>query len=155
MRLYKYLFIILLTLFYFSGLVWHEDLGAFLESTQVSSHPELSQTCAICDSQAAEKKSETPFLDLGSISYLGTVFHKLDFVYILNEQNEDASYRIGQILSFAQDNASNTVHVQIRHLKHYDDFAEQNFTFNLANWMKDEVCKSNFFLFLNLLILPY
>jgi hypothetical protein len=65
----------------------------------------------------------------------------LDFIYILNEQDEDAPYKIGQILSFAQDNASNTVQVQIRLLKH---FAKHRNSFHLANWMKDEVCNNNF-----------
>ena len=119
-----------------------------MESTQDFSHTELSQTCAICDCQAAKKRSETPILDSGSIFYLGTVYHKLDFIYILNEQNEDALYKIGQILSFSQDNTSNTIQVQIRQLKHYDNFAEHGLNsiakFNLANWMNDEVCYNNF-----------
>jgi hypothetical protein len=125
-------------------LIWDEDLGAFLDSTQVSSSTELSQTCAICDSQAAKRKFETPILNLGSIFYLGTLFHKLDFIYIINEQDEDAPYKIGQILSFAQDNAGNTVQVQIRQLKHYDNFAEHSNSFHSVNWMKDEVCANNF-----------
>lgn len=108
-------------------------------------------TCVICDLKAAKKKSETPILNLGSIFYLGTVYHKFDFVYVLNEQDEDASYKIGQILSLFENNAGNTVQVQIRLLKHYDDFAlhELN-SFNLANWIKDEVCNNSFHLFLYL-----
>lgn len=142
------LYVILTAFVYFSGLLWDEDLGAFLEFTKVTfpSHSELSQTCMICDSQAAQKKSETPTLDLGSIFYLGTAYHKLDFIYVLNKQDKDACYKIGQILSFSQDNATNTVQVQIRLLKHYDNFAESN-SFNLANWMKDEVCNNCFVLF--------
>lgn len=116
----------------------------------------LSQTCAICDSQAAKKKFETPFLNLGSIFYLGTVFHKLDFVYVLNKQDEDASYRIGQIIGFTQDHASSAVYVQIKQLKHFDNFAKHGFnSFNLANWMNDEVCDSNFTYFLYTYIVAY
>jgi len=56
----------------------------------------------------------------------------------LNEQDEDAPYKIAQILSFTQDNT--TIQVQIRELKHYDDLVKQKFTsFHLANWRKDEV----------------
>lgn len=122
---------------YLSGLVWDEEFGAFLEPTQIFSHTP-SQTCAICGSQAAKRKSETPTLSLGSISYLGIIYHELDFVYVLDEQDEDASYKIGQILSFTQDDA--TIQVQIRQLKHYDDLVKQELSsFHLANWKKDEV----------------
>ncbi len=141
-------------MFVFSGLIWDEDLGAFLEPTQDPSYTKLSQTCAICASQAAKRKSETPLLDHDSIFYLGTVYHKLDFIYVLNEQDEDAVYKIGQILSFAQDNAANIAQVQISQLKHYDDIVKHRFnSFNLANWRKDEVCDNNFTFIL--LILPY
>lgn len=142
-----------MTFIYFSGLLWDEDLGAFLEPTQVSSHSKIFQTCVICDTQAAEKKSETPTFNLGSIFYLGIAYHKLDFIYILNEQDEDACYKIGQILSFFQDDASNIVQVQIRLLKHYDSFAEHRLDFlNSASWMKDEVCNSIFICFLLILL---
>ena len=122
---------------YSSGLVWDEEFGAFLEPTQISSHTP-SQTCAICDSEAAKGKSETPTLSLGSISYLGIIYHELDFVYVLDEQDDNAPYKIGQILSFTQDNA--IIQVQIRQLKHYDDLVKQEpSSFHLANWKKDEV----------------
>jgi hypothetical protein len=155
-RLYKQCYVILITFIYFSGLLWDEDLGAFLESTSVSpSFTELSPTCVICDLKAAKKKSETPILNLGSIFYLGTVYHKFDFIYVLNEQDEDASYKIGQILSLSEDNAGNTVQVQIRQLKHYDDFAMHELnSFNLANWMKDEVCSNNFVYSFTYIALP-
>jgi len=69
----------------------------------------------------------------------------LDFIYVLNEQDEDAPYKIGQILNFAQDNANNTIQLQIRKLKHYDDFAAgHRDSFNQAYWKKDEVCDNNF-----------
>jgi hypothetical protein len=69
----------------------------------------------------------------------------LDFIYVLNEQDEDAPYEIGQILSFAQDH-TNTIQLQIRMLKHYDDFAAKHGlnSFNQANWKEDEVCDNNF-----------
>jgi hypothetical protein len=140
-KAFKQLYATLMTFIYFSGLLWDEDLGAFLEPNQVFSHSGLFQTCVICDSQATEKKSETPTFNLGSIFYLGIAYHKLDFIYILNEQDEDACYKIGQILSFSQDDASNTVQVQIRLLKHYDNFAEHKLD---SFWMKDEVCNSIF-----------
>ncbi|KAF8503256.1 S-adenosyl-L-methionine-dependent methyltransferase [Russula emetica] len=126
--------------FYCSNLIWDEDLAAFLESTQDPFNTELSHFCAICDSQAIKRKSETPILNLGSIFYLGMVYHKLDFIYVLNEQDEDAPYEIGQILNFSQDNANNTIQLQIRKLKHYDDFAvkHEHNLFNQANWKKDE-----------------
>lgn len=101
-----------------------------------------SQTCAICDSQAIERKFKVPIFDLGSIFYLGIYYHKLDFIYVLNEQDEDAPYRIGQILNFAQDDANNTIQLQIRILQYYNDFAAKYglSSFNQANWIKDEVC---------------
>lgn len=121
---------------HFSGLIWDEELGSFLETIQTPSTP--SQTCSICVSQAAKQKSESPTLSLGSIFYLGVTYHELDFIYILNEQDEDASYKIAQILSFAQDGA--TIQVQIRQLKHYDDLIKQKLTtYHLANWRMDEV----------------
>jgi hypothetical protein len=131
-------------LIYFSNLIWDEDLAAFLESTQDSSDTH-SNICAICVSQAIKRKSETPILNLGSLFYLDTVYHKLDFIYLLNEQDEDAPYEIGQILSFAQDN-HNTIQLQIRRLKHYDDFVAKHklYSFNQANWKKDEVCHNSF-----------
>jgi hypothetical protein len=138
------LYIILIALIYFSNLIWDEDLAAFLESTH-SPSTEFSQTCAICDSQAIKTKSETPIFNFGSIFYLGIAYHKLDFIYVLNEQDEDAPYEIAQILDFSQDNENNTIQLQIRKLKHYDDFAAKhslNF-FNQANWKGDEVCNNN------------
>ena len=122
---------------YVSGLIWDEEFGSFLEPTQIPSST-LSQTCSICVSQAAKRKSESPTLTFGSISYLGVTYHELDFIYILNEQDEDTSYKIAQILSFTQDNTA--IQVQIRQLKHYDDLVKQKLTsFHLANWKKDEV----------------
>ncbi len=141
---YNQLHIILIILVCYSGLIWDEDLGTFLESSPAS-YTEPSQTCAICDSQAAKTKAETPFLNLGSIFYQGIVYHNLDFIYILNEQDEDSPYEIGQILSFSQNNESNIVQVKIRQLKYYDDIAKQRLnSFNLANWKRDEVCDNNF-----------
>ena len=139
---YIYIYIILRILIYFSNLIWDEDLAAFLESTQDSSKT-YSKTCVICDSQAIKRKSETPILNLGSIFYQDTVFHKLDFIYLLNEQDEDAPYDIGQILDFAQDNPNNTIQLQIRRLKHYDNFVARQ-GFNQANSKKFEVCNNNF-----------
>jgi hypothetical protein len=122
---------------YFSGLIWDEEFGGFLEPNQITSST-LSQTCSICISQAAKRKSESPTLSLGSISYLGVTYHELDFIYISNEQDEDAPYKIAQILSFAQDDAA--IQVQIRQLKHYDDLFKQKLTSShSANWRKDEV----------------
>lgn len=105
-----------------------------------------SQTCAICNSQAIERQSKAPILDLGSIFYLGIHYHKLDFIYVLNEQDEDAPYQIGQILNFAQDDANNTIQLHIRILQHYFDFAAKYGlnSFNQANWKKDEVCVNYF-----------
>jgi len=123
--------------FYCSGLIWDEDLGAFLETTQTSSSIGSSQTCAICDSQAVKEKSEGPILNLGSISYLGTQYHELDFIYVINKEDEDSPYIIAQVLSFSQDDASKTIHVQIRLLKHYDCLVKQGLTFDLPN-LKDE-----------------
>jgi hypothetical protein len=137
--LYIWLHIILITFIYFSNLIWDEDLAAFLESTYDPS-TEFSETCAICDSQAIKRKSETPILNNGNIFYLGTVYHKLDFIYILNEQDEDAPYEIGQILDFAQNNKNNTIQLQIRKLKHYNDFAAEH-KLNSFNQM---VCDNNF-----------
>jgi hypothetical protein len=127
---------------YFSNLIWDEDLAAFLESTHDPS-TKFSQTCAICDSQAIKRKSETPILNSGSIFYLGTVYHKLDFIYLLNKQDGDAPYKIGQILNFAQDNENNTIQLQIRKLKHYNDFAAKH-GLNSLNWKKNEVCDNCF-----------
>jgi hypothetical protein len=120
-----------------SGLIWDEESSAFSEPTQISSCIPL-QTCAICDYQAAKRKAESPTLSLGSISYLGTTYHELDFIYVLNEEDKDAPYQIAQILNFNQDDA--TIQVQIRLLRHYDDLVKQHPTsFYLANWKKDEV----------------
>jgi hypothetical protein len=70
----------------------------------------------------------------------------LDFIYVLNEQDEDAFYKIAQILDFAQDNKTNTIQLQIRKLKHYNDFAAKHGldSFHQANWKKKEVCNNNF-----------
>jgi hypothetical protein len=139
------LYIILIALIYFSNLIWDEDLAAFLESTHDPS-TEFSQSCAICNSQAIKTKSETPYFNLGSIFYLGIAYHKLDFIYVLNEQDEDAPYEIAQILDFVQDNRNNTIQLQIKNLKHYDDFIAKHRlnSFNQANWKEDEVCNNNF-----------
>jgi hypothetical protein len=69
----------------------------------------------------------------------------LDFIYFLNEQDEDAPYEIGQIVDFAQNNSNNTLQLQIRRLKHYDDFAAKHGlnSFTQANSKKDEVCNNN------------
>ncbi len=141
----KFLYIIIYNFnnfIYFSNLIWDEDLAAFLESTHDPS-TKFSQTCAICDSQAIKRKFETPILYFGSILYLNTVYHKLDFIYVLNGQDEDASYKIGQILDFAQDNENNTIQLQIRKLKHYNNFAAKH-GLNSLNWKKDEVCDNYF-----------
>lgn len=142
---YILFYIILIIFIYFSNLIWDEDLAAFLESTYDPSS-EFSQTCAICDSQAIRQKSETPLFNLGSIFYQGIVYHKLDFIYILNKQDEDAPYKIGQILDFAQDNGNNTIQLQIRKLKCYNNFAIKHglCSSNQANWKKDEVCDNSF-----------
>ena len=129
----------LINLINFSNLIWDEDCAAFLESIQDSSNTP-SKSCVICNFQAIKKKSETPIFNLGSIFYLDTVFHQWDFIYILNEQNEDAPYEIGQILGFFQDNSNNTIQLQIRRLKHDDDFIVSRF----FNQGKDEVCVNNF-----------
>ena len=104
-----------------------------------------SGTCVICDSQAFKRKSETPIFNLDSIFYLDTVYHKLDFIYLLNGQDEDASYEIGQILDFVHDNPDNTIQLQIRRLKHYDNLAARHglYSFHQASWKKDEVCDNN------------
>jgi len=108
-----------------------------VESTQIS---DVAQPCALCDSQAAKNKSECPTINLGSISYLGARYHELDFIYAINEQDEDAPYMIAQVLSFSQDHTSQSVQVQIRQLRHYDDLVQSGQTpFNIANWKKDEV----------------
>jgi hypothetical protein len=61
-------------IFYFStslsGLIWDEGPGAFIEATQTPS-PTSSQACVICDSQVAQKESESPALNFGSFSHLG------------------------------------------------------------------------------------
>ena len=120
-----------------SGLIWDEETGAFSEPTQVSSCISF-QTCSICDYQATKRKSESPTLSLGCISYLGITYHEMDFIYVLNKQDQDAPYQIAQILNFDQDDA--TVQVQIRLLRHYDDLVRQSSTsFYFANWKKDEV----------------
>lgn len=120
-----------------SGLIWDEEIGAFLEPTQISSSTSL-QTCSICDYQAIKRKSESPTLSPGCISYLGITYHELDFIYVLNKQDQDAPYQIAQILNFIQDDA--TVQVQIRLLRHYDDLVRQSSTsFYFDNWKKDEV----------------
>lgn len=120
-----------------SGLIWDEETGAFLEPTQISSCTSL-QTCSICDYQASKRKSESPTLSHGCISYLGITYHELDFIYVLNEQDPDAPYQIAQILNFVQDDT--TIQVQIRLLRHYDDLVQQSPTsFFFANWKKDEV----------------
>lgn len=69
----------------------------------------------------------------------------MDFIYILNEQDEDALYEIGQILNFTQDITNNIIQVQIRRLKHYEDFATKHKLdfFYQANLQKDEVCVNN------------
>lgn len=144
---YVWLYIILITFIYFSNLIWDEDLAAFLESTHDPS-TEYSQTCVICDSQAIKRKSETPILNCGSIFYLGIVYHKLDFIYVLNEQDEDAPYEIGQILNFAQNNGNDTIQLQIRKLKYYDDFAAKN-------GLNQVVCDNNFSCSFTVLILLY
>ncbi|KAF8261693.1 S-adenosyl-L-methionine-dependent methyltransferase [Lactarius quietus] len=46
--------------FFCSGLIWDEDLGAFMEATLTSS-PKSSQTCAICDSKIAQNK-DAPYI---------------------------------------------------------------------------------------------
>ena len=145
---------ILITFIYFSGLIWDEDLAAFLDFTQDLSYTDLSQSCAICNSQAIKRKFETPIFNLDSIFYLGIVFHKLDFIYILNEQDEDAPYEIGQILNFVEDIANNTIQVRIRRLKHYEDFAtkHQLDSFYQTNWKKDEVCVNNIIVLLLILL---
>lgn len=100
-------------------------------------------TCAICDSKAAKKKSESPIFSLDSIFYLGTRYHEMDFIYALNKHDEDAPYMIAQVLSFLQDGLSQTIQVQIRQLKHYNDLVEHDIaSLNLANWRKDEVCNN-------------
>ena len=135
-----------------SGLIWDEENGAFLEPTQEFSCTSL-QTCSICDYHATKRKSESPTLSLGSISYLGTTYHELDFIYVLDKQDKDAPYQIAQILNFAQDNTS--VQVQIRLLRHYDDLVRQSsISFYSANWKKDEVLLVIiFFFFANIIIL--
>ena len=67
----------------------------------------------------------------------------MDFIYILNGQDEDALYKIGQILDFSQDNEDNTIQLQIRKLKHYDKFAAKH-GLNSSDQAKDEVCDNNF-----------
>jgi hypothetical protein len=71
----------------------------------------------------------------------------LDFIYFLNEQDEDAPYEIGQLVNFSQDNSNNTLQLQIRRLKHYDDFAARHGlnSFTQANSKKNEVCDNNFY----------
>jgi hypothetical protein len=119
-----------------SGLIWDEETGAFLEPTQISCTS--LQTCSTCDYQASKRKSKTPTLSLGCISYLGITYHELDFIYVLNKQDQDAPYQIAQILNFVQDDT--TVQVQIRLLRHYDDLVRQSPTsFYFSNWKKDEV----------------
>ncbi|KAI9511110.1 S-adenosyl-L-methionine-dependent methyltransferase [Russula earlei] len=123
--------------FYCSGLIWDEDFGAFVQPIQAP-YAMPTQACASCDSQAAKKKSECPTLRLGSILYLGTRYHELDFIYAINEQDEDAPYIIAQILNISQD-TSQSVQIQIRQLKHYADLVKQEQAFiNMANWKKDE-----------------
>jgi hypothetical protein len=105
-----------------------------MEATQTPS-PLSSQTCAICDSQAAQ--STMPAINLGSFSHLGASFHELDFIYALHEEDTDAPYIIGQILSF-NDDANQVPHIQIRQLGHYDLIGPQS-SANLSR-KKDEVC---------------
>jgi hypothetical protein len=133
--------IAILTNFHLSGMTWDEDLGAFIEASQTPPHLIASHSCAICDSQSAKKRSETPTLGPGCFLYLGTTYHELDFVYVLNDQDEDAPYIIAQVLSFDMDNLSQTVQVQIRQLEHYDNLAIHNL--DAFNWKKDEVCIKN------------
>ena len=94
-----------------------------------------SQTCAICDSQAAQSKSSA--INFGSFSHLGASFHELDFIYALHE-DKDAPYIIGQILSFTG-NPDQVPQVQIRQLEHYDNLIGDESSANV-NRQKDEVC---------------
>ncbi|KAI9459440.1 S-adenosyl-L-methionine-dependent methyltransferase [Lactarius psammicola] len=122
--------------FFCSGLIWDEDLGAFIKAAQIPP-PISSQACAICDSQMAQRESKSPVLTFESFSYLGTSFHKLDFIYALYEQDEDAPYIIGQILSFTNGLPNQAPQVQIRQLEHYDDLVKHELSLNLGR-KKDE-----------------
>jgi hypothetical protein len=109
-----------------------------MEAPQTPS-PTSSQTCAVCDSQAAQ--STSPAINSGNFSHLGTIFHELDFIYALHEEDTDAPYIIGQILSFNHD-ANQLPQVQIRQLEHYD-LIEPESSANLSR-KKDEVCHMHF-----------
>lgn len=110
-----------------------------MEATQIPS-PISSQTCAICNSRAAQ--SISPAINLGSFSHLGDSFHELDFIYALHEEDNDAPYTIGQILSFNED-ANQGPQVQIRQLEHYDDLIRHESSANVSS-EKHEVCHMQF-----------
>jgi hypothetical protein len=116
-------------------MTWNEDLGAFIEATQMSSHLMATYPCTICVSQHTKKESETPTLGLGSFSYLGITYHEQDFVYILNDQDYDAPYIISQVLSFGTKHS--TIQVQVRQLEHYDDLITPNL--RASDWKRDDV----------------
>jgi hypothetical protein len=130
-----------------SGLTWDEDLGAFIEASQVPSHL-TPHSCVICGSQSTKRKFETPTLGLGSFSHLGTTYHKLDFIYTLNDQDDDESYIIAQVLGFYMNNSTQTIQVHIRQLEHCDNLAmcQPSASFN---WRKDEVCSRNLIIYLS------
>lgn len=118
-------------------MTWDEELGAFLEATQTPSSIS-SQTCVICDFRACQSKS--PAIHSGSFSHLGTIFHELDFIYALHD--EDAPYIMGQILSF-NDDENQPPQVQIRQLEHYDNLIRHESNTNTIR-TKDEVCCTQF-----------
>jgi hypothetical protein len=136
----------ILTKCYLSGMTWDEDLCAFKEASQMPSHSMTPHSCAICDSQSAKNKLETPTLGFGSFSYLDITYHELDFVYILNDQDNDAPYLIAQVLSFSMDSSRQTIQVQIRQLDHYDNLAIHDL--GTSYWKKDEVCINTLFVWL-------
>ena len=144
-------FISLISIFsnpHLSGLTWDEDLGAFIEDSQVSSHLTPSHSCVICGSQSAKTKFETPTLGLGSFSHLGITYHQLDFIYTLNDQDDDAPYVIAQVLSFDMNNPTQIIQVHVRQLEHCDNLAMCHLSAS-SNWRKDEVCSRNLIIYLS------
>ncbi len=120
---------------FFSGLIWDEALGAFIEATQIP--PSLStQACLVCDSQKTQQENMKPVLSFGSFSYLGIIYHELDFIYALHEEDKDGPYIIAQILSFT---SGHIPQVQIKQLEHYDSLLEHDLSADLGR-RKDEVC---------------
>jgi len=92
----------------------------------------------------AQKESKNPALTFGSFSYLGASFHELDFIYALHEEEGDAPYIIGQVLSFTNGYGNQAPQVQIRQLEHYDDLIRYKLSADLGR-KKDEVCCMQFY----------